>query len=243
MNEKTVSVIKISVLLAILVAVPVLLAIFCRDTLLNKAWLQSIPSMLNDNRIATMCILLTLQIIQVLICIIPGQPIQIASGYLYGIWGGFALSIAGAFIGALAAYAIANLLGARSIETVFGKEQVEHYRKQLNSGKGLYLAFLIYLIPGLPKDIVAYVAGISEMRLKPFLILSTTGRSFGMFGSLILGYYLSRDNYKAMIILSAIAAIILLIFLINRKRISEYLDKTGDKEESERLGNDGKEGR
>jgi uncharacterized membrane protein YdjX (TVP38/TMEM64 family) len=87
------------------------------------------------------------------------------------------------------------------------------------------LAFLIYLIPGIPKDLVSYAAGISDMRFLPFLIVATVGRSPGMLGSLLLGHYFGRQNFRAIVMLSVITALILLICYIFRRKLTGFLDE------------------
>ena len=60
---------------------------------------------------------------------------------------------------------------------IFGEEKIKSMLETLNSKKAVVLVFLIFLIPGVPKDLCNYVAGLSEMKLKPFLIVSLIGRS------------------------------------------------------------------
>ena len=103
-RNRLVAVIKLSVLLLFIVGLPVLLYINCRDTIFNKAWLAHLPQFLAQYKGQAAVILLGLQILQVIICIVPSQPIQFASSYLFGVFRGYLISIAGAFIGAFIVY-------------------------------------------------------------------------------------------------------------------------------------------
>ena len=87
------------------------------------------------------------------------------------------------------------------------------------------MAFLIYLIPGVPKDLVSYAAGISEMRFRPFLLAATVGRSPAMLGSLLIGHFFGKQNYTAMIILTGIVILLLFVCIIKRKSLIAFLDK------------------
>ena len=127
-------------------------------------------------------------------------------------------------------YYLAKFLGRDALRLFFDEKKLDDYRNKLNSGRGLMLAFLIYLIPGVPKDIVSYAAGISDMRFLPFLIIATIGRSPGMLGSLLLGHYFGRQNYRAIIILSAAVALILLVCFIFRGRLIGFLDEIEKRE-------------
>ena len=230
-RRKRIAYIKLAILIFIIVGLPVILFFTCRDTLFNKEWLANLPEFIMQYKGYAAAVLTGIQILQVIICIIPGQPIQLAASYLFGVLKGYLISIGGAFIGAFIAFYIARALGKDSLEAIFGEEKVNDYHRKLNSGKGLTAVLLIYLIPGVPKDLVAYVAGISDMRLRPFLIVSTIGRSPGMLGSLLTGYFISSRNYAAIGVLAVVKAVILIICFVKRKQLVAMLDDLEKKDE------------
>ena len=230
-RRKRIAYIKLAILIFIIVGLPVILFFTCRDTLFNKEWLANLPEFIMQYKGYAAAVLTGIQIMQVIICIIPGQPIQLAASYLFGVLKGYLISIGGAFIGAFIAFYIARALGKDSLEAIFGEEKVNDYHRKLNSGKGLTAVPLIYLIPGVPKDLVAYVAGISDMRLRPFLIVSTIGRSPGMLGSLLTGYFISSRNYAAIGVLAVVTAVILIICFGKRKQLVAMLDDLEKKDE------------
>ena len=230
-RRKRIAYIKLAILIFIIVGLPVILFFTCRDTLFNKEWLANLPEFIMQYKGYAAAVLTGIQILQVIICIIPGQPIQLAASYLFGVLKGYLISIGGAFIGAFIAFYIARALGKDSLEAIFGEEKVNDYHRKLNSGKGLTSVLLIYLIPGVPKDLVAYVAGISDMRLRPFLIVSTIGRSPGMLGSLLTGYFISSRNYAAIGVLAVLTAVILIICFVKRKQLVAMLDDLEKKDE------------
>ena len=230
-RRKRIAYIKLAILIFIIVGLPVILFFTCRDTLFNKEWLANLPEFIMQYKGYAAAVLTGIQILQVIICIIPGQPIQLAASYLFGVLKGYLISIGGAFIGAFIAFYIARALGKDSLEAIFGEEKVNDYHRKLNSGKGLTAVLLIYLIPGVPKDLVAYVAGLSDMRLRPFLIVSTIGRSPGMLGSLLTGYFISSRNYAAIGVLAVVTAVILIICFVKRKQLVAMLDDLEKKDE------------
>ena len=91
------------------------------------------------------------------------------------------------------------------------------------------MVFLFYLIPGLPKDLCSYVAGLSEMKLKAFLIISLVGRSPAMMGSLIIGRLVNLGGYTGAIIIASAAVILFIAGVILRKRILVWIDVAYDK--------------
>ena len=224
-NKKSLAILKFLVLVFVIVGIPAFLYFRYGADIFSKDAAERVIDYLKSHNQIAFLVIIGLQIIQVIVCILPGQPIQFASSYMFGIMRGFLLSIIGALIGAAISFYLAKILGTDMVHMLFDKEKVDDYQNKLNSSKGLLIVLLIYLIPGVPKDLVAYVAGISEMKFKPFIILSTMGRSPGMLGSLLLGHYYGEGNYQAIIILSIIVAIVLILCLIFRKQFMTFLDK------------------
>ena len=170
--------------------------------------------------------------IQVVICVLPGQPIQFASSYMFGVIPALILSLIGAVMGTGISFFISKLLGRDMISMLFEKDKVDDYHNKLNSGKGLALAGLIYLIPGVPKDLVSYVAGISEMKFRPFILVSSIARIPGMLGSLLFGAFTESGNYKAIGVLCLVVALFFIIFFIKRKEILEFMDRLEESDET-----------
>ncbi len=230
-RRKRFAYLKLIILLFIIAGLPLILYFTCRDTLFSREWLSNLPQLLEQYKGRAASVLIGMQILQVIVCILPGQPIQLAASYMFGVLRGYLISIAGAVVGAFVAFYLAKVLGRDALEAIFGEEKVSDYHRKLNSGRGLTAVLMIYLIPGIPKDLVAYVAGISDMRLRPFLLVSTIGRSPGMLGSLLTGYFISSRNYAAIGVLAVITAVILIICFVKRKQLTALLDDLEKKDE------------
>lgn len=220
---------KLFLLFAILIVVPLVLYLLYKDTLFNKAYLSN---RLDDFKGFAFIPLILLQIIQIVICIIPGQPIQFASSYLYGILGGFLISLVGAFIGTVITYYLAKFLGNDALHVIFGEEKVKSYVRKLNSRRAYVIIFLIYLIPGIPKDFTSYIAGISNIKIKPFIFISILGRSPGILESLLFGMFLAHRNYLGIAFLIIVSIIIMLFCYIKRDLLLKFIDSYEDSEDS-----------
>lgn len=240
MNKKKLAIIKLILLFSLIVILPIILYFTCKNTLFNAEWLKNLPVFLEQYKNEAVLILIGLQILQVVICVLPGQPIQFASSYMFGVVGGYLISIVGAIIGATIAFFLAKLLGAQSVMDIFGKEKVENYRRKINSGKGLLLVLIIYLIPGLPKDLVGYVAGISNMGFLPYIVISSIGRSPGMLGSLFVGKFFHSGNYFAIAVVAVICAIVLYICWRKRDKIIGFMDRIEQQDENRKADRNGK---
>ncbi len=119
-----------------------------------------------------------LQALQVVISPIPGELTGIVGGYIYGATFGFILSTLGLALGSLAAFELARILGRPFVEKFVNQNLVKKF-EFLTTGTGATLCFLLFLIPGFPKDVVCYLLGLSRMRLRTFLVLPSRVRVSG----------------------------------------------------------------
>jgi uncharacterized membrane protein YdjX (TVP38/TMEM64 family) len=88
--------------------------------------------------------------------------------------------------------------------------------------KGMFLAFLMFLIPGFPKDLLCYLLGLGHMRQRDFLLVSTTGRLLGTL-LLTMGGTLFRDQrYAAFFTLAGISIALILFTMIYRENIERW---------------------
>lgn len=163
--------------------------------------------------------------LQIVLSIIPGQFIQFAGGYVFGFWVGYVLSIVGSAIGTSIAFGLARMLGRDGVHLIFGEERISKFVKQLNSRKAFAILFVLFLVPGLPKDLVTYAAGVSHFGYKPFLVLSLVGRTPALMGTLMMGSMLNKESYFGLIVLALGALIFCIILIIKRHDLTSYVDK------------------
>lgn len=228
-KNKILTLFKFAILVFLLVCIPLYLLIFQKDIMPDLKSYDKAIDLLNEYKTTSIFIYIGFQIVQILIPILPGQFFQIAAGWLYGVLLGLLFSIIGSVIGTFITFYLSKLLGNDAMHLFFGEKRFEKYKAYLNNKKAYFAVFLIYLIPGLPKDLMCYAAGVSEMKLKPFLIISVIGRVPAMTMSLMFGAFYHTHNYPAMITVSVVVVIICLICLIYRKKIFLYIDKFYDK--------------
>ena len=224
-KKKVIAILKLILLIMIIVGIPAFLYLRFGSDIFSKDTAGRVIDYLRQNSHIAFLLIIGLQIIQVVVCFLPGQPIQFAASYMFGVGRGLLLSIIGAVIGTTISFYISKALGSDAMHLFFGEEKVKEYQRRLNSGRGLLLAFIIYLVPGIPKDLVSYAAGISEVRFRPFLLAATVGRSPAMLGSLLFGHFYGKQNYRALVILSVIVALVLLVCFIKRKNLIAFLDR------------------
>jgi uncharacterized membrane protein YdjX (TVP38/TMEM64 family) len=154
---------------------------------------------------------LVMQIIQVVAFFIPGEVMQIAGGYIYGAFVGGLLTLLGITLGSAIVYGLSRQYGKPLIRKIISDRQLKFFDKLLRLGSVNYIVFLLYLIPGIPKDVLAYICGISDITFKNFMLYSTLGRIPGIF---ISTYFGSRMYVGHKGILIAIAVIMSILFVI-----------------------------
>ena len=145
-----------------------------------------------------------LQALQVIIAPIPGEVTGILGGYLFGQWLGLIYSTLGLTVGSVAAFGVGRWLGAHYVRTLVSQETWDKMGFIVEA-EGAILCFIIYLIPGLPKDMVCYLFGISPMPLWVFTLVSTLGRMPGTWVLSTQGAHTATGDYLQVILLTAIA--------------------------------------
>ena len=223
------SILKLALLIGIVVAIPLYVYFYHHDLISEFESIEDIIAVLEQYKMQSIFVYIGAQVIQIVISIIPGQAFQFAAGYLFGFPMGLLYSVIGAVIGTTITYVMAKLLGKDAMHLFFGEERMTYFIARLNSKKAYIIVFLLYLIPGLPKDVVSYAAGISEMKFKPFLVVSLIGRLPGMAGSLLIGAFYLKENYIGMAVVGVLSVVLFIICVVKRKKISTYIDRFYDK--------------
>ncbi len=222
-------ILKLVALAVIIIGVPLYIFLFHHEVLEDAANLKNVEQWLLQYKKQSALVYIGAQILQIIICIIPGQALQVAAGYLYGFWLAFALSLIGAFLGSVIVFYIAQFLGQDAMHILFGERKVMEMLDKINSKKGMLAVFVIFLIPGIPKDLCTYAAGISNMHIKPFLIISLIARSPGMMCSIAIGRQIMHGNYHSAIIIAVIVIILFIVGVIFRDKVFKLFDTFYDK--------------
>ena len=113
----------------------------------------------------------------------PGEVVQIAGGYAFGFWMGSLYSLIGITLGSIANFYAGRLLGRPFVESLFDRDKIDKVEIVTGSRKGAAGFFLLFVVPGIPKDVLCYVAGISKLGLLAFIAVSMAGRLPGILGS------------------------------------------------------------
>ncbi|HKC08192.1 MAG TPA: TVP38/TMEM64 family protein [Methylomirabilota bacterium] len=174
--------------------------------------------MLREWGVLAPVIFIALQALQVIVSPIPGEATGILGGYLFGQWLGLLYSTIGLTLGSVAAFGIGRWLGAHYVKNLVSAETWNRLGFIVEA-EGAVLCFIVYLIPGLPKDIVCYLFGISPMPLWVFALVSGLGRIPGTWVLSAQGAHTAAGDYMQAILVTAVAVAAALPLYYYRHRI------------------------
>lgn len=160
-------------------------------------------------------------VLQVIIAIIPGEPFEIAAGYAYGSIEGTILCMLGIIIGSLVIFLLVRKFGVKLVEVFFSREKINSLRFLKDKKKMNVLFFIVMLIPGTPKDLLSYFAGLTEIKLSTWLIITTIARIPSVITSSIGGSALGQEKYLFAIIAFAVTLAISGIGLVIYRKIQK----------------------
>lgn len=163
-----------------------------------------------------------LQVTQVVFAPIPGEVTGLLGGYFFGIFWGIILSTIGLTIGSYVAFALSRYFGRPLVEKLVDKAVLDRFDYVLHH-KGLIVIFLLFLLPGFPKDYLCFILGLGHLTTIEFLAVSTIGRVFGTTLLTLSGGYIRCEQYGKLFILIGIAVAVSIVAYIFRNRIETLL--------------------
>ena len=167
--------------------------------------------------------LLIIQVAQIFIAFIPGEIVEILSGMLYGYIGGLFICLLGIFLGSLLIYFFMKFLANNYILKY--KEKFKTYNFLNNSKKIHTYLFILFIIPGIPKDIFIYFAPFLPIKFSEFLIISLIARTPSILSSTIIGDSFASGNYMISIIIFLLFAIFGILGIIFNDKIVNLFSK------------------
>ena len=174
--------------------------------------------------------------VQVMVALIPSEVVEIAAGYVFGVWGGALLCLAGIVLGSCLTILLVRRFGAGLVYAFYPKEKINALPILNDPPKRNLLTFILFVIPGTPKDLFTYAIGLTDMRITLYILLTTAARFPSVILSTISGNAVGDQKYgKALIFIivtAAVSGIGLIIYRsFSKKRIEPPVP--ADTEEAE----------
>ena len=146
-------------------------------------------------------------VLQVVVAFIPGEPIELAAGYAFGFWEGSLLTLAGFVLGSWLVFALVRRFGVKLVEVFFPQNKLNEIKFLQNPKKTRIVTLLLMLIPGTPKDMLSYFAGLTKLTTAQWLGIVIIGRLPSLVTSTITGAAAGERNY----VLTAISLAVTLV--------------------------------
>jgi len=159
-----------------------------------------------------------IQTLQVVAAPIPGEVTGVLGGFLYTPLLGLLLSTIGLTIGSWINFALAKTFGSPFVDKFVSKKTMAKYDYLLHH-KGAFLVFVLFLIPGFPKDILCYIIGLGHLTTREFLLISTVGRFGGTVLLTLGGAYLRQQQYYRFSALLGVAVVIVFLSMIYKDKL------------------------
>lgn len=163
-----------------------------------------------------------LQAVQVVAAPVPGEATGLLGGYLYGPYLGTLLSTAGLTLGSWAAFALSRAFGRPLTDRFVDKGTMARFDYLLHH-KGVFLVFVLFLIPGFPKDILCYILGLGHLTTLEFLAIASTGRLLGTAMLTLTGHFLRDRDYAHLFVMAGLAVIAVIAVIVFKDRIEKRL--------------------
>ena len=216
-HKKILSIISLIFFLLFMVAVFLLVGIpmirFVEDPAQYRTWIDG-------KGLLAQLSFIGMVFFQVIIAIIPGEPLEICAGYAFGMLEGTLLCIIGIALGSAAIFLLVRTLGVKLVEVFFSVEKIRSMRFLRDARKRNTLTFAVMLIPGTPKDLISYFIGLTDMKLHEWIVISTIARIPSIVTSTLGGSALAKQNYLFAAIIFVVTAVISIIGILIYNKIS-----------------------
>ena len=229
--KKTNIIINITAII-VLVAIFIFLFVYFYDEikLINtKEGLESFLVKLRAHGVLGSVILVLIQLMQVVVVFIPGEFVEIASGIMFGPWLGLILCLIGLNLGTCVIWLLVKLLGRPFVEHNVSHKWSDKLTFLKDENRALIILFFIFLIPGIPKDILIYPVPLTKISLSKFMLVSSVARIPSVVSSTFLGSYILSQNYIPALIIMGVSLILAVVGLVFNKSITNAINNMLDK--------------
>lgn len=143
-------------------------------------------------------------ILQIVVAVIPGEPLEIVAGYAFGAVEGTLLCLIGAFAGRVMVFLLVRRFGTRAVEVFFPLDKLQSLKFLQNQRRLSFWVFFLFFLPGTPKDVLCYIVGLTQLPLRSWLVISAIAPIPSIVTSTIGGDALGMGNYGFAIVVFAI---------------------------------------
>ena len=204
-------------------------------SLKDEAGRKAFQDFIYSKGIWGVCILFAIQVLQVVIAIIPGEPIEVIAGLLYGTFWGYVICTLGMLVGTILIFYGVRWLGSSFINTLTDSKKFERFSFLHNEKKLETIVFLLFFIPGTPKDVLTYFMPLTRIRPISFFVIVTIARIPSIVSSTFAGESLGQGEWvQSIIIFLIIGAVGILGIWVNDRLMKKREQKKQESKTSEK---------
>ena len=162
------------------------------------AWLldaRAVRTFVNEWGLASRAAMVGINMLQIVVAFLPGEPIELASGYAFGFWEGTGLCLLASALATSLVYGAVHRWGWRVAGLFFDRSMLDRYLWLRDERRLELVMFVVFLIPGTPKDFLTYFAGLTRARFVPVLLIATVGRIPSIVTSTVAASSFGSGNY------------------------------------------------
>ena len=164
---------------------------------------------------------LGIQFLQTVFALIPGEFVEIAAGYIFGSVSGLILCLIGVALATALIFGLTRLLGRKFTEIMIDSRDLKRL-KFLQDEKKLEIMFaLLFFIPGTPKDLITYFAGVTKIKFGTFMVISIFCRIPSIITSTLAGAALGKENYLLSAIIFAVTGLVAVFGILLYRKLSK----------------------
>ncbi|WP_255467138.1 TVP38/TMEM64 family protein [Raoultibacter phocaeensis] len=196
---------------AVLAATLAWMAVYGKDALSLFTDGPRLQAWVGERGLLAPVLMALLVVAQVVVAVLPGEPLELGAGYAFGFWEGTALCLVGSLIGTVIVVALTRTVGIKVVELFFSREKIESVSWLRSSKRFELILFVCFLIPGTPKDIMTYVAGLTPCRASRIAAITTIGRIPSIISSTLASAYAAEGNWAATAIVAGLTLVLVVI--------------------------------
>ena len=186
---------------------------FVREPERFRAWVDS-------SGFVSRVIFVGMVVFQLIIALIPGEPLEMGAGYAFGALEGTILCIIGCVIGSALVFLFVRRFGVKLVEVFFPREKIRSLRFLQDSRRLNLLTFIVFFIPGTPKDLLSYFIGLTDMKLGTWLCITAVARIPSIVTSTVTGDALGLKDYQFALIAFGVTLALSLAGILVYRRLS-----------------------
>ena len=172
--------------------------------LTNEEYMNDIRDFIDSFGVYGIFVMMLILILQIVIAFIPGEPFELVCGVLYGTFGGLLVALFSAFVGSTIVFFLVRKFGKKITNRFFTEENLSKYKFLNTAHNRNKLLFIIFLIPGTPKDLLTYFAPLTPISYANYILITTIARIPSLISSTMAGDSLISGNLEATINIYAV---------------------------------------